>query len=106
MPIVHADTPMVFEDKAVLVSACHEGVGVADVLLVSARSFIRQQVNPDGGRLDNARLNAHQHALHGLSWLATYVEALRQMTGYAERMNAQGRFGELGLLLTQVGMRL
>ena len=102
MSLARADAPMVFENKAALISACHDVVGVVDVLLVSARSFIRQQVNPHGGRPDNDLLNVNQHRLHGLSWLATYVEALRQMAEYAGRMNAQGRFGELELLLTQV----
>ncbi len=92
----------VFEDKTILIDACHQSVNVIDVLLGKARDFVRQQVNPQGGRFDNARLNANQHSLHGLSWLATYVEALRQMAEYAERMSAQGRFGELELLLTQV----
>ena len=32
-----------------------------------------------------------QRAAHGLAWLATYVEAVRQLTAYAERMTAQGR---------------
>ncbi len=96
------NSPTVFKDKATLIAACHDAVGVVDRLLITARSFIRQVVNPDGGRFDNAVLNANQHALHGLSWLATYVQALRQMAEYAERMTAQGRFGELELLLTQV----
>ncbi|MFV0297770.1 MAG: acyl-CoA dehydrogenase, partial [Hyphomicrobiaceae bacterium] len=44
--------------------------------------------------------DAGQHALHGLAWLATYVEAIRQMLGWAKRMSGEGRFGEMeGLLL-------
>ena len=32
-----------------------------------------------GGKLDNAALEREQHAAHGLAWIATYVEALRQI---------------------------
>ena len=39
---------------------------------------VRAAVAPDGA-LDPARLEREQHAVHGLAWLATYVEALRQM---------------------------
>ncbi len=43
--------------------------------------------------------DAGQHALHGFAWLATYVEALRQMAGWAERLDSQSRFGEMERLL-------
>ena len=43
--------------------------------------------------------DAGQHALHGLAWLATTVEALRQMLGWARRMSDEGRFGEIDRLL-------
>ena len=31
-----------------------------------------------------------QRATHGLAWLATYVEAIRQLGAYAERMHEAG----------------
>lgn len=102
MSTLPVNTAFVFQDTSALIDACQEAVGVVDQLLAKARVFIRQQVNPDGGRFDNAVLNANQHSLHGLSWLATYTEALRQMAEYAERMNVEGRFGDLEHLLTQV----
>ena len=43
--------------------------------------------------------DAGQHALHGLAWLATTVEALRQMLGWARRIEAEGRLGEIDRLL-------
>ena len=40
--------------------------------------------------MSSARLfDREQRATHGLAWLATYVEAVRQLTAYAERMQAQ-----------------
>jgi (2S)-methylsuccinyl-CoA dehydrogenase len=56
-----------------------------------------------GGRIDGPALEAEQHAAHGLAWLATYVEAIRQLADYAKRMQGEGRFGEMESLLAQVG---
>jgi (2S)-methylsuccinyl-CoA dehydrogenase len=55
------------------------------------------------GKIDNAALEAEQHAAHGLAWVATYVEALKQIASYAERMSGEGRFGEMEALLAQIG---
>ena len=49
-------------------------------------------------------LNAEQHTAHGLSWLATYVEALRQVDGWARRLEEAGRLGEIERLIHQVGI--
>lgn len=74
-----------------------------ETLLSRAVAAVRATVARDG-RLDSGRLEAEQHAVHGLAWLATYVEAVRQLAAYAERMQAEGRFGETEALLTRIGM--
>jgi (2S)-methylsuccinyl-CoA dehydrogenase len=56
-----------------------------------------------GGKIDGPALEREQHAAHGLAWIATYVEALRQAASYAERMQGEGRFGDLESLLVQIG---
>ncbi|MGH7488492.1 MAG: acyl-CoA dehydrogenase family protein, partial [bacterium] len=56
-----------------------------------------------GGKIDNAALEREQHAAHGLAWIATYVEALRQIADYAKRLDGEGRFGEIEALLCQIG---
>jgi len=55
------------------------------------------------GKIDGAALEREQHAAHGLAWIATYVEALRQIASYARRMEEEGRFGEMEALLAQIG---
>ena len=66
----------------------------ADRLLGRAKSGVRAL------QAAAASPDAEQHSLHGLAWLATTVEALRQMLGWARRINGEGRFGEIeGLLL-------
>jgi (2S)-methylsuccinyl-CoA dehydrogenase len=74
-----------------------------ETLLARAIAATRPLVSRDG-RLDAAALEAEQHAVHGLAWLATYVEAVRQLASYAERMKAEGRFGETEDLLTRIGL--
>jgi len=56
-----------------------------------------------GGKIDGAALEREQHAAHGLAWIATYAEALRQIASYAKRMEGEGRQGEMEALLAQVG---
>ena len=80
-----------------------ESQGAMETLLARAVASVRERVSREG-RLDSAALEAEQHAAHGLAWLATYVEAVRQLAAYAERMKAEGRYGETEALLTQIGV--
>ena len=56
------------------------------------------------GRLNAAKLDAEQHAAHGIAWLATYVEAIREIAAYVSRMAEAGRFGAAEELLTRIGI--
>ncbi|MFN3622578.1 MAG: acyl-CoA dehydrogenase family protein [Hyphomicrobium sp.] len=64
-----------------------------DKILQSAKVGVRAAVDAAGG-IDNA-----QHQAHGLAWLATAVEGLRQMQVWGTRLSAEGRFGEFEQLL-------
>ena len=74
------------------------------------RTFLNMPRQPSSTRVtENGALNAdwierEQHACHGLAWLAAYTEAIKQMAAYAERLTADGRFGEMEALLTQIGV--
>ncbi len=74
----------------------------AEKMLAAARRGVFDLVAVDG-KPDRARLDEEQFACHGLAWLATYVEALRQLHAYAARMEEEGRFGEIEQLLVQIG---
>ncbi len=74
-----------------------------DALLADAIEAVRARVSVNG-KIDNARLEAEQRAAHGLAWFATYVETARQLSSYAERMSAEGRFGETEDLLIRIGL--
>ncbi len=80
-----------------------EAVGVAEALLADATLKVRQRVIIEGGNSSRV-LDREQRATHGLSWLATYVEALRQLASYAERMQSAGRFGETEEIIVRIGM--
>jgi (2S)-methylsuccinyl-CoA dehydrogenase len=70
-------------------------------LKTGAQTALRSRVVVDG-RVSSAAVEANQFAAHTFAWLSTYAEALRQMHHWAERLNADGRFGELEQLLLQI----
>ena len=48
-------------------------------------------------------MEQEQRATHGLAWLATYVESLRQLDAYARRLSEQGKLGTLEERIVQLG---
>jgi (2S)-methylsuccinyl-CoA dehydrogenase len=72
-------------------------------LVAEATRRVRALVGADG-RLSAERLERHQHAAHGLAWLATYGEAVRELAAYAERLAGEGRLGETEDLLVRIGL--
>lgn len=79
------------------------GAAVAPALhiLNLAKDRVRAMVDADG-RVSGALIEQHQTAAHGFAWLATYVESLRQMQDWAERLDAEGKFGEVEKLIHQI----
>jgi (2S)-methylsuccinyl-CoA dehydrogenase len=79
-----------------LLALAREAVVAAEAVLAAATAAVR-------GRHDQLP-EGEQRSAHGLAWLATYVEAIRQLCAYAERLHAAARFGEVEQLLLQVGL--
>jgi (2S)-methylsuccinyl-CoA dehydrogenase len=73
-----------------------------DRLLDRARLALEQRV-VQGGRLSSQSLEKHQHAAHGLAWLATYAAALRCLSACAAGLARQNRLGEFERLLIALG---
>ncbi|UZF93046.1 acyl-CoA dehydrogenase family protein [Bosea sp. NBC_00550] len=73
-----------------------------ETLFQEAVASVRQKVLVDG-RISSARLEAEQHAAHGLSWLATYVAALRELKAYGERLQGEGRYGAVEDCALRIG---
>ena len=80
-----------------------EATAVLDALLADATAKVRERVSSKG-QVDGARFDREQRATHGLAWLATYVEAVRQLAAYAERMSQAGKLGEIEDLLVRIGL--
>ncbi|WP_121060439.1 acyl-CoA dehydrogenase family protein [Chachezhania antarctica] len=76
-------------------------VAPAEAILEAATAKLRDAVSVDG-KASVARVEAEQTGTHGLAWLATYVESLRQMQAWGERLSAEGKFGEAEQLLLQI----
>jgi len=84
-----------------LLGLTSEALPAAEALLERALATVRSCVSVNG-KVSAAALDASQTAVHGLAWVATYVEALRQMQGWAERLEASGQFGETEALIQQI----
>ena len=84
-----------------LLALTGQAVPAIVALLDRAKDVVRARVS-DAGKISAALIETHQTAAHGLAWVATYVEALRQMQGWAERLEADGKFGELEQLIHQI----
>ena len=78
-------------------------VTAVEALLQDATAKLRERVIVEGN-LVTRLLDREQRAAHALAWLATYVEALRQLVAYAERMIEAGQFGEIEDHLVRIGM--
>ncbi|WP_374391283.1 acyl-CoA dehydrogenase family protein [Tabrizicola sp.] len=73
-----------------------------EALFGQARDGLKAQVST-GGKVSNQALEARQFQAHSLSWLATYVEALRQLNAWAGRLAEAGQFGTMEALILQIG---
>ena len=85
-----------------LIATLRQGVTAAEGLLADARLAVAGRVMRDG-RPDPRALDSEQRAAHGLAWLATYVEAVRQLANYAHRMMEAGSLGDIEQLLIRIG---
>jgi (2S)-methylsuccinyl-CoA dehydrogenase len=86
-----------------LVELAREASGALDALLADATAKVRERVVVEG-RVVGRVFDREQRATHGLAWFATYVEAVRQLAAYAERMAGAGTLGEAEDLLVRIGL--
>ncbi|WP_394706232.1 acyl-CoA dehydrogenase family protein [uncultured Cohaesibacter sp.] len=91
-PITTPETFMQDMEKAI--SAC-------ETLLQSIIEAVREKVSEDG-RIKSGLIEKEQRITHGLAWVATYVEALKEMRSYAENQSNEGKFGEIESLITRI----
>tara|TARA_R110000824_G_scaffold118960_2_gene271491 strand:+ start:110501 stop:112174 length:1674 start_codon:yes stop_codon:yes gene_type:complete len=97
--MTHAQTSLSISDFLPLAA---KALTSAETLLAHARTAVSAKVSRDG-RVSAALIEREQFAVHGFAWMATYVEALRQLSAYAARMEGEGRLGEIERLIVQTG---
>jgi len=86
-----------------LVELSREATIALDALLADAVAKVRERVVVEGHPVSKL-FDREQRATHGLSWLATYIEAVRQLAAYTARMVRDGTFGELEEHLVRIGL--
>ncbi|MES2814240.1 MAG: acyl-CoA dehydrogenase family protein [Pseudomonadota bacterium] len=95
---VMTQTPILSDLQALTKAALPE----VEALFTQARDGLKAQVST-GGKVSNQALEAQQYQAHALAWLATYVEALRQLDAWAGRLADASQFGQMEALILQVG---
>ncbi|HTZ01064.1 MAG TPA: acyl-CoA dehydrogenase family protein [Xanthobacteraceae bacterium] len=98
MPLAAASRPQGND----LIPALADAVGTLEALFADARRAVAERVTIEGRTVARV-FDREQRATHGLAWLATYVEALRQLSAYAQRLSDAGSFGETEDLLVRIG---
>jgi (2S)-methylsuccinyl-CoA dehydrogenase len=91
------------ESGADLLAHAADASASVAALVGDAAAEVRLRLAPDG-RLSAPAFEREQRAAHGLAWLATYTEAVRQLAAYARRMNDAGRLGDSERLLVTIGL--
>ena len=84
-----------------LMATTQQALESLDTLFEVAKGTVKSLVSIDG-RVSSGLMEQHQAAAHGLSWLATYHESMRQMQNWATKLNDAGEFGEAEQLLHQI----
>ena len=67
----------------------------------SARAAVQGRVSK-GGKVDRAAIDREQHLVHGLAWVATYAETLREVADWARALTEKSAFSETDQLLAKL----
>ncbi|HVZ51960.1 MAG TPA: acyl-CoA dehydrogenase family protein [Pseudolabrys sp.] len=86
-----------------LVALARDAVSALDALLADATAKVRERVTVEGHVVGRV-LDREQRAAHGLAWFATYVESVRQLAAYADRMTADRTLGDMEEQIVRIGL--
>src|ERR1700704_1032863 len=103
MTAAHAHAHAATDSGSDPVALAQEATAAAEALLADAIVEIRARVTVEG-RPVSSMLDREQRAAHGLAWLATYVQVVRQLAAYAARARDAGRLGETEDLIVRIGL--
>ena len=86
-----------------LAELAQEAATALETLLADATTKVRARVVVEG-HVVNKLLDREQRATHGLAWLATYTEAVRQLAAYTARMLGSDSLGEIEEHVVRIGL--
>ena len=84
-----------------IIAKCQEAQQTGDAYYNVAKEQVSKLVLVDG-KVSKDHLNQEQHAAHGLAWIATYKETLREMLNWATNLESENRFTEYEKLILQI----
>ena len=88
-------------DTLNLLSLTQAVLPTLDGLLTQTMEKLRDTVS-ENGRISARKIEENQTFAHGVAWLATYVESLRQMHIWGTNLSQNGTFGETEKLILQI----
>ena len=77
-------------------------IPVIERLYARAEKNVSDRVSRDN-KLSSELLEREQHITHGLAWLATTIQAMRECLNSASRLMEENKFGPIEKLITQIG---
>ena len=86
-----------------LVVLAREAMLAAEAVLRDATAGLRERISVEAHTVERL-FDREQRATHGLAWLATYVQSIRQLSDYAARVHDAGVLGEIEELVVQIGL--
>ena len=92
-------TSTVLENLEDLIS---KSVDVSNKLLTDIIAHVRNKVVVSE-RVSSELLNNYQFEAHGVAWIATYVESLRQMSLWSKLAKEENKFDSVEKLILQIG---
>ena len=92
-------TSTILENLEDLIS---KSVDVSNALLADIVAHVRNKVVVSN-RVSSELLNNYQFEAHGVAWIATYIESLRQMSVWSKVAKAENKFDTVEKLILQIG---
>jgi len=84
-------------------SLCADALEAAEKLKLQAIDAVAAFTRGDNGRISAKLVEENQYATHGLAWLVTYVETLKETLHWTRNLASEGRLGEFEQLMLQAG---
>jgi (2S)-methylsuccinyl-CoA dehydrogenase len=91
--------PLVLPDLTPLLARAADA---AQAFVAAARGLVKARIVGPNGQIDRRLADGEQHVVHGFGWFASYAELMREVAGWAAKLEADGAFTEVEALLAQL----